>query len=163
MKFDIESVLKNAVTLVSAQMNTEIGLINTAKGDSLSVPNIPADAYFFASIPKAAFNYKDFVVYGFLANPTIIGAQEDNNIKTIQLFFEVVSVDAGENFDQNVIYKLLRYSAALESIFLKNSSKLMEGCGKVSVETLVPSSLFSVDGKMIRSAGVSVTARITAR
>lgn len=163
MKIDTEYIFKRALERVQAELNSEILAVNTNKGDTLVLPDIAADAYFFASIPNAAFNYANFVVYGFLANPQVEAAQEDNNLKELNLYFEVVSVDAGENPAQNVIYKLMRYATALENLFLKSSDKIMQGYGKIQVTTLVPSGLFSLNGKMVRSAGVSVTARITAR
>lgn len=162
MKFEIEDVLRNCLLKVQEKLADQIAIVNGQRVD-FAILDIPTDAYFFASMPKAAFNYRQFVVYGFLNDPQVESGQADNNIKVINLYFEVVSVDAGENPAENVVYQLMRYSTALEEVFLKNSAKIMQGYGNLQVSTLSPSSLFNVDGKMIRSAGVSVTARITAR
>lgn len=160
--FDTETVLKNAIAMVKLKLNDELAVINTEKGD-WDIANLNAAAYYFGQIPKGAFNYNPFAVYGFLGDPTFDASQPDNHIKVIPLFFEVVLVDGGNKDDENIIYKLLRYSRALENVFNKNHSKIMEGYGNIQVTSLAPTTLFNLDGKIVRSAGVSVTARITAR
>lgn len=159
-RFDTETLIKKCLTLVQAELNTKIQEINTEKGD-FEIDTIEPGAYYFAQLPAEVYNYSAFVVYGFMNNPTLESSNEFNQIKSLEIFFEVVSVDAGENEGQNVIYKLLRYSRALEDIFNKNFSKIMEGYGKIQVSNLTPTTLFSMEGKTVRSAGVSVTARIT--
>jgi hypothetical protein len=159
--FDTERVLKNAVEIVKAKLGAEITAVDTEKNDFKLAP-IDAKAFYFGQLPKA-FNYNPMLVYGFENNPTLESAQLDNHIKVISLYFEVVIVDGGSKDDENIIYKLLRYSRALENVFIKNYPKIMEGYGNIQVTSLVPTTLFSLDGKMVRSAGVSVTARITAR
>lgn len=161
MAFDTEQVLKNCFLKVKEKLNAEIAAINTEKGDFEIAP-INDAAYYFAQIPKA-FNYNPFVVYGFDNPPAIDAAQADNHIKPITMYFEIVLVDGGSKEDQNIIYKLLRYSRALENVFNKNHSKIMEGFGNIQITGLVPTTLFSMEGKTVRSAGVSVTARITSR
>lgn len=157
---DTETILKNAVDLVQTKLGAEITAVNTAKGDSL-LTAIPNDAYFFAQVPKV-FNYPTFMVYGF-ADTEISAAQADNNLRVIRIYFEVVSVDSGDVFDKNIIYKLLRYSQALERVFLKNPDKVTQGYGKLEVSQLVPATLFGQGNKTVRSSGVQVVARITAR
>jgi len=160
---DTEWVLKQIVDMVLANLPGEIDLMNSTRTD-FQLPQIPAEAFFFSALHRAAFNYEQFVVFGFSNAPTYASAQEDNAVKQIELFFEVVASDAGESFESNVVYKLLRYSKVLENVFLKNSDKAMQGYGRIQVSTLVPSTLYSgADGKPIRSAGVSVVAHITAR
>ena len=163
MKMDIEKIFDDIVTLVREQLNTEIELINAEKDDTLKLETITDKAHFFSSLPQAAFNYTHFLVFSFSNNPTVESQQGDNNIKAINLTFEVVAQDKGQSYDRNLIKRLMRYSTALENIFLKNQGRVMQGYGKLEVTALVPSGLFAVDGKYIRSAGVSVTARITAR
>lgn len=161
-RFDTEQVLKAALSVVKLKLNPEITLINAEKGDFTLDP-VNDKAYYFASMPKGAFNYNPFVVYGFLANPTTESAQPDNSIKSIELYFEIVLVDSGAKDEENIIYKLLRYSRSLEEIFNKNHDKIMQGFGNIQVTSLSPTTIFNLDGKIVRSAGVSVTAKITAR
>jgi len=160
--FDTEQVLKNSIAVVKLVLNTDITTINNEKAD-FTIPSINAAAYYFGQIPKGAFNYNPFVVYGFLDNPSLEATQTDNHIKVIQMYFEVVLVDGGNKDDENIIYRLLRYARALENVFNKNHFKIMEGYGNIQVTNLAPTTLFSLDGKVVRSAGVSVTARITSR
>lgn len=159
--FDTERVLKNAFEVMKARINEEITLINVEKNDFAILP-INEKGMYFGQLPKA-FNYNPMLVYGFEGNPQLEAAQANNHIKSINLYFEVVLVDGGAKEDENIIYKLLRYSRALENVFAIYHSKIMEGYGSIQVNTLVPTTLFTVDGKTVRSAGVSVTAKITAR
>ena len=157
---DLEVILKNALSVMQEKLPAEITAVNTRKGDSL-LTSIPNDAYFFGQMPKV-FNYSTFMVYGF-ADSEIAAFQQDNNLKVIRLYFEAVTVDNGDSFDNNIFYKLLRYSSAIESVFLKNSEKIMQGYGKLEVTALTPTTLFGQGNKVVRSSGAQIVARITAR
>jgi hypothetical protein len=163
IKIDAEDILKKALEVVKAKLPEEIAKLNTRKGDALVLTDLDATAFYFAAMPDAAFNFQEFCVYGFNTNPALEGIQKDNNIKPLNLYFEIVCQDAGDSADLSYIFKLMRYSSALEQVFLNNSEKIMQGYGNLQVVQLEPSGLFSLDGKTIRSAGVGISARITAR
>jgi hypothetical protein len=160
-RYDTEVLLKTALSTVQSLMNSEITALNTEKAD-FEVASVNASAYYFGSLPKV-WNHNPMIVYGIDSQPTLEAVQDDNAVKPVILYFEVVLVDGGSKEDENIIYKLLRYSRVLEDIFQKNSGKIMQGYGTLKVTGLAPTSLFSADGKLVRSAGVTVTARITAR
>ena len=156
--FDTEELLKKTSEIMIAKLNAELVLIDTDKGDYALDP-INAEAWYFQNLDDEIWSYANFIVWGIYDNPTQTSEQNDNAIKTTQMFFEVCIPDDGGPIAQNVFYKLLRYTRALESVVDKNYDKIRSGL-KVQVSSLSPTS-FDLGGKTFRSAGILITAAIS--
>ena len=156
--FDTECLLKKTSDIMKAKLNAEIALIDTEKADYELDP-INNEAWYFQNLGDEAFSYANFVVWGMYDNPTQTDSQENNAIKKVDMFFEVCTPDDGGPINENVFYKLLRYTRALEQVVDKNYDKIRSGL-KVQVSSLRPTS-FNLGGKTFRSAGILITAHIS--
>lgn len=156
--FDTECLLKSTSALMLAKLNAEILIVDTDKADYALDP-INDEAWYFQNLDEEVWSYPTFVVWGMYDNPTQTDSQNNNAMKSIQMFFEVCVPDDGGRMEQNVFYKLLRYTRALESVIDKNYDKIRSGL-KVQVSSLSPTS-FDLDGKTFRSAGILITANMS--
>lgn len=156
--FDTECLLKKTSELMKAKLNAELLVVDTDKADYVLDP-INADAWYFQNLNEECFSYANFITWGMYANPTQTDTQNNNSMKSIEIFFEVCIPDDGGAINENVFYKLLRYTRALEAVIHKNYDKIHSGV-KVSVSNLSPTS-FDLGGKTFRSAGILVTAAIS--
>lgn len=156
--FDTECLLKKTSEVMKAKLNGEIALIDTEKADYELDP-INDNAWYFQNLDDEAFSYANFLVWGMYDNSTQTDSQENNAIKKVDMFFEVCTPDDGGPINENVFYKLLRYTRALEQVVDKNYDKIRSGL-KVKVSSLSPTS-FDLGGKTFRSAGILVTAHIS--
>ena len=152
--FDTECLLKATETLFKSKLNDEITLLNTEKGD-YEIEAINSEAWYFQNLDDQVWSYGNFIVWGMYGNPTQTATQNNNSMKSTQIFFEVCLVDEGGPISENVFYRLLRYTRALESVIHKNYDKIRSGL-KVEVTSLNPTS-FDLGGKTFRSAGVLIT------
>lgn len=143
---------------MKSKLNAEITAIDVEKAD-YELPKIADGAWYFQNLDDEAFSYPIFVVWGMYDNPEQTDSQENNAMKAVQMFFEVCVPDDGGALNQNVFYKLLRYTRALESVIDKNYDKVRSGL-KVKVSSLSPTS-FDLGGKTFRSAGVLITANMS--
>jgi len=158
-KYDTESFLKQLITLLKANLNTQISAINTEKAD-FSIDTIDDDAWYFQNLNDNVFNNTVFVAYGIEANAKVSEPQQDNYVKEISVFIEVSMSDDGDTTNENVMWRLLRYTRALEEVVFKNYQKI-DSRAKLRVKNLEPTS-FSLEGRLFRSAGINVTAALTA-
>ena len=156
--FDTECLLKKTSELMKSRLNAEIVLINTEKAD-YELDAVNDDAWYFQNLDDEVWSYSNFIVWGIYDNPNQTDSQNNNAMKQTQMFFEVCIPDDGGPINQNVFYKLLRYTRALEAVIDKNYDKVRSGL-KLQVSSLSPTS-FDLGGKTFRSAGVLVTANIS--
>ena len=156
--FDIECLLKTIKNTMAANLNNEILLIDTEKGDYI-LDAIPDEAWYFQQLGEEIFSYPVFVVWGTYGNPDLSDSTYGNSIKKIEIYFEVVLIDDGSENSENIHYKLLRYTRALEQSINKNFSKAVSGL-KFKIKDLTPTQ-FDVNNKMLRSAGITVEAAIS--
>ena len=157
-RYDVEQAVRDVATMFKNNLNTKIAAINTEKGD-FSISTIDSNAWFFHHIP-VVWNYPVFMIYGF-ENLSLNGFQEDNAVEAIELFFEVAIPDTNEAASEAQVYKLLRYARALKEIAQENYDCL-RGYGKIKVASLTPA-LIEINGKRLRSSGVTITASISSR
>ena len=68
--------------------------------------------------------------------------------------------DDGDTSNENVMWRLMRYSRALEEVIFKNYHKI-DSRVKIRVKSLEPTS-FVLEGNLFRSAGINVVASLTA-
>jgi len=157
--FDTECLLKKTSELMKAKLNAELALIDLDKGDYELDP-INDEAWYFQNLNEEAFSYANFVAWGMYDNPEQTSVQNNNAMKNVQMFFEVCTVDDGGPISENVYYRLLRYTRALEAVIHKNYDKIRSGL-KVQVTSLSPTS-FDLGGKTFRSAGILVSTAMSA-
>jgi len=158
-KFDVETLLKKSHDVIKTNLNNELILIDTEKNDFV-MPKINDNAYFLQNLNNNVFNYENFVVYGLVSNNEINDNNYNNTLETIRVGFEVFSYDDGAKESENVFYKMLRYSRALKSASQKNFDKIQRGI-KFQVRSLEPTQ-FDLNGRMMRSSGVIISAAISA-
>lgn len=158
MFFDTEEFIKRVESVFKSKLNDAITCINTAKNDWELDP-IQDDAWFLQNLSDETFNYDPFVVYGLYDNPKMTDTIRGNGMKDVEIFVEVVVADSGVELRENVFYKLLRYSRALEIVANKNYDKIRSGVN-IQVSALSPVG-FELDGKRYRSAGIKLKAAIS--
>lgn len=157
--FDTECLLRRSFEVMKSKLNDELLVVDADKGDYALDP-INDDAWYFQNLSDEVWSYHAFVVWGLYVQPTQTATQSNNSMKQIQIFFEVCLPDDGGPIEENVFYKLLRYTRALESVIHKNYDKIRSGL-KVQVQSLNPTS-FDLGGKTFRSAGVLIQAAMSA-
>lgn len=156
--FDTEALLRATQVVMKAKLAAELTIIDTEKAD-FAMDAIVDDAWYFQNLSDEAFSYANFVVWGMYDNPEQTDSQNNNAIKQVKMFFEVCMPDEAGPINENVFYKLLRYTRALESVIDKNYDKIRSGL-KLQVDSLSPTS-FNLSGKTFRSAGILITANIS--
>lgn len=157
--FDTECFISKASELMKAKLNDELALIDTEKGDYI-IDKINPNAWPFQNLNDEVFSYSNFCIWGLYDQPKQTDTLNNNSIKEIKLFFEVVTTDDGGPINENVFYRMLRYQRALESVAHKNFNKIWSGV-KIKVDSLTPSS-FDLDGKTFRTSGILISAALTA-
>ena len=143
---------------MKSKLNDEIAVVDADKGDYALDP-VNDDAWYFQNLNDEVWSFANFVVWGMYDNPTQPSSQNNNAMKSNQMFFEICIPDDGGPISENVYYKLLRYIRALEAVIDKNYDKVRSGL-KVQIDSLSPTS-FDLGGKTFRSAGILVTANIS--
>lgn len=159
--YDVERFIKDVKSLYKEKLNAEILLVDADKNDYVLDP-IDSDAWYVNNINEGIWNYNEFVVLALRQNPNGEVSQNDNMIKRITIDIEVVAVDAGEDDDNDLslFWRLLRYTRALEQVAYKNFDKF-QGVTKSQVQSLIPINI-NIDGKPFKSAGISLSASLTA-
>lgn len=156
-RYDTESMMRDLIAKFQANLNTEIGLINTEKAD-FTIPTINADAWYLNQLPRT-FSYKQFVVWGIEEQP-VTDTQPGNRISNFKFFFEVVLTDDGAKESEALVWKLLRYTRALEEVARKNFD-MFQGRAKAKTQALSPTT-FAINGKLYRAAGIRIEASLNA-
>lgn len=158
--YDAETVLKNVEALLKAELDTQIGCINTIKSDAIVLDTIPADHYLFETLDSRVNNFKKpFIMYGLTENESK-GAQLGNYVETVTVTVEVAFFDCGIKNRSTDVYKLLRYREALKRTVLKNPD-IFRGYGTPLIKSLNPASFPFDNKRVILSCGLNVTVSIT--
>lgn len=165
MIYDEEQMIRDIETTFKANLNTEIGLINTEKGtisgDPLFIEDIPSDKYVFETLDKRLLNFKGFfIIYGLVDTP-IREANTENYIEDTTITFQVATFDKGEKERSNTLYKLLRYRRALKQVIIKNPD-IFRSYAKPLVGSLKPDSFPFSSKSIILTIGLDIRASVTA-
>lgn len=165
MQYDEELMIKDLETLFKAELNTEIGKINTEKGsvsgDPLFMDDINPDKYIFETLDKRLLNYTGFfLMYGLVDTPISEG-DTNNFIENVVVTFQIGTFDKGEKDRSNTMYKLLRYRRALKQVILK-SPDVFRSYAKPVVSSLKPDALPYSSKKIILKIGIDIAASATA-
>lgn len=154
--YDTERFLRDAEILYKAKLNAAIAEINAEKND-FTIPAIKAEAWYFGHLPKI-WSHKQFIVWT-LAGIDPTDRAKGSTLRTVKIEFEVCQPDSGEKEAEQVTWKLLRYTRALEKVANENFAELRSTASLV-VDNLTPQKL-SFDGKMLRTAGVRIQASLS--
>lgn len=111
MTLDPEKICDSIRDYLKANLNTEIGKINTEKNDGITLAEISNDAYFFESLDDHAHNYDPFIFY--FIDTTSSEVNGASYAKNITVEFDVI---VANNHDSHISRKLLRYNRALEKV-----------------------------------------------
>jgi len=160
-KYDVELFLTDIEKIFKANLNNCIDAINLEKqtitpeaNDNFNIAHINDKAWYFEHIPSV-WSYPQFIVWG-IDDIQVLNAQPDGASQKVTVFIEVGIPDDGSIINQSFIYKLLRYSRALQDIALKNFDGV-RGYGTIQVETLSPA-LVSISDKKLRISGINISA-----
>mgnify|MGYP003661754413 FL=1 len=63
MAYDLESLMSDVETIMTTNLNTKIGDINTEKADSITLLTIDSAAYFMQDLDHESLNFNPFVFY----------------------------------------------------------------------------------------------------
>jgi hypothetical protein len=160
-KYDVELFITDIEKVFKDNLNTCIDAINLEKqtltpetNDNFNIARISDDAWYFNHIPTI-WSYPQMIIWG-IEDITILNKQADGASQKVTAFFEVGIPDKGDVINQSYIYKLLRYSRALQDIALKNFDGI-RSYGHVQVESLSPA-LVSISDKKLRISGINISA-----
>lgn len=158
MIYDTENFFREMTAILKANLGAEITEVNTEKGD-FELDTIHTDAWYIDEIPKNP-SYTPYMFYG-IDSATTIDTNEVCSLRNISIDYEVIVPDDGDvqSETENIYYKMLRYSRALESTVQKNADKIPSYVS-VTVGSLLPVKI-RIKGKLLHSVGIKVTASIT--
>lgn len=156
-KYDVEDLIDGLDTILKASLNTKIAALNAEKNDSITLADIPNEAYFFQDLKLQDVQaYDNFLLYG-LGEPKI-EAQGPYTAEIERLFYVIVVKDTAEN--SVYLKKLLRYRRILKEIFEENFTKNGLG-GRLIVTSLAPVDYEVMgSGTTFRAVGVIVEAAL---
>lgn len=132
MKYDLETLLSDIVTILKANLNTKLTAIQTEKGDGLVCPAIDSTyGYAQQDLTQAVMNQKAFVLYGVddIQTTSLAGAA------AFVYSISVLVIIADDGNDADIFKKLFRYQRALKEIIETNSGALPPGQMEVSSGT----------------------------
>lgn len=165
IQYDEEQMIRDIETLYKAELNNEIDLINTEKGEvpgnTLFLEQIASDKYIFETLDSRVNNFKGFfILYGLVDTP-VAEAQFNNFVDGVTVTFQVATFDKGEKERSNTMYKLLRYRRALKQVIM-NSTDLFRGYAIPLVASLKPDAFPYSNKKVILTIGLDIKASVTA-
>ena len=134
MNHDIEAIRNSLVKVVKDNLETKINEIVVEKNDGVSMKT-PSLDNMVQSMGDAVVNQQLFLRYGVVDIETVDSGVAGTASYTLVMFFMVAFMrDQNEKADPEV--KALRYSRALQEVFLDNATKLRGG--KIAVKPYAP-------------------------
>lgn len=136
-KYDAEQLMDDVLSIMTTNLNTEIGNINTNKsgdGKGITLSTIDSSAYFFQTMNETTANVNPFVFYGINEVNLEQGIGPANNESYI---VGVMLVLEDNNTDLLIATRMLRYLKALRETFLNNWNDLSNRA-KLRVESFAP-------------------------
>lgn len=155
-KFDIESFRDNFIDLLQSNMAAKVSEINTEKGDSL-IADIPA-AQYTSNYNETVLNF-DVVMYHKIARIETLDSHAGGIAREITMVFAVVFCNQD---DWGIAEsKILRYTRAIEEIFLENARR--QPCiSDLTIEAFEPDMVqLSENSPLFQAGGVQLKGVIT--
>lgn len=154
-RYDLERLLDDVLSVLQANLNTQIAAINTEKADSLTLKTVPNEAYFLQQLNGKMASYDPIVLYGVDDISSVASGPNVNH--TFSLSAIIVVVDSGQ--DVEIGKRMFRYGRALEDTFKRNWSG--GGRPNIEVKSLVPVPLTAFNtGESYRAVGVALKANV---
>lgn len=112
-KYDVESLLADVKTIISANFNSKIAAINLEKNDSIALDQLDAGAYFLQQLNGRMANYNPICLYG--VENIESSSRGPLSSKKIEISVIIIAADSGEEVEIGA--RMFRYQRALEEIF----------------------------------------------
>ena len=156
MAYDLESLMSDVETIMTTNLNTKIGDINTEKADSITLLTIDSAAYFMQDLDHESLNFNPFVFYSV---EDIDGTGFGPNTPQ-EFLINVILVLADQSGLTDVSTRMFRYSRALKEIFEENFS-IKSNSNFISINVLAPVPLTSLNEAMeFRAIGIQIKSSI---
>lgn len=156
MVYDLESLMSDVETIMTTNLNTKIGDINTEKADSITLLTIDSAAYFMQDLDHESLNFNPFVFYSV---EDIDGTGFGPNTPQ-EFLINVILVLADQSGLTDVSTRMFRYSRALKEIFEENFS-IKSNSNFISINVLAPVPLTSLNEAMeFRAIGIQIKSSI---
>ena len=155
-RFDVESLLKEALALIQAGLPAKITAVNAEKsGDAepITLEAIP-NAQYFVDSGAQVFNHNEFIYYGITDLSTTANGQKTAIEVTMQ--FEVVFNNANTG---KTLEKVLRYSRCLREVVQDDYRGSKKHTGFL-VSELVPANAPLNEGSDYKIGGIEIIATI---
>lgn len=151
-RYDLENYLVDVLAVMTTNLNTVIGAINTEKNDSITLKTVDANAYFLQTLDSAAANYDPYILYGIENIETVSMGPHSGHKVTVSVVIVLADFE-----DLNVTKRILRYGRALEQCFQENFQNNDQGL-RIEVQSLVPVQFQALNSSYrYRAIGVLLT------
>ena len=156
MAYDLESLMSDVKSILTTNLNTKIGDINTEKGDSITLLTVDSAAYFMQDLDHESLNFNPFIFYSV---EDIDGTGFGPNTPQ-EFLINVILVLADQSGLTDVSTRMFRYSRALKEIFEENFS-IKSNSNFISINVLAPVPLTSLNESMeFRAIGIQIKSSI---
>jgi len=150
---DAEIVLDDIQTFLKANLNTQIGVINTDKGD-FTLDTVANEAYFFQTMNNRVSNFNPFVYFAVVDSAAVTDREGGHLGVNYEFVVFVVSVDNSN--DATFERRMLRYGKALMQLFVEKWDKISKP-DKFEVSNVEPFPFkLQAGGSIYKAAGVNV-------
>lgn len=155
--YDIEDILDNTKTILQNDLNTQIGIINTDKSDSITLDTIDSSAYAYQVMDNEIFNYNPFIFFGV----TGINNNTQGPYVLEEIIVSVMLIAADEGTGEDMTRKMIRYQTALKETIKTNWPN--GGIkNKITIESLLPVQIEQLnDSQDFRVVGIEFKTTIS--
>lgn len=151
-KYDPETYLLAIQTFLQANLNTEIGTLNTEKNDAIVLRTISSDAYFLQTLNDTVANYNPHILIGL--DDIASAGTGPGNVKVLTFSIIIILEDRGE--DLYIGRRMLRYGRVLEDLLNRSFNKIIPHAS-FKINSLVPIAITSVNSNdPYRAVGAQV-------
>lgn len=156
MAYDLESLMNDVKTILTSNLNTKIGDINTEKSDSITLLTVDNSAYFLQDLNSETVNYNPFIFY---SCENIEGTGEGPNTPQ-EFLINIILVLADQSGYSDLSTRMFRYSRALKEIFEENFS-IKSNSNFISINILAPIPLTTLnESREFKAVGIQIKSSI---
>ena len=155
MTYDLDNLMSDIKAIMTSNLNTKIGAINTEKGDSITLATLDASAFFLQDLDHTTMNYDPFILYA------VEGIEADGLGPNTSLSYSVsiALILANQNIT-DVASRMFRYQRALKEIFEENFS-IKANANLLSIDLMTPIPLESLNQSFeYRAIGIQLNTSI---
>lgn len=156
MAYDLELLMDDIKTIMTSNLNTKIGDINTEKSDSITLLTVDNSAYFLQDLDHSTINHNPFIFY---SCENIEGKGLGPNTPQ-EFIINCILVLADQSGYIDISTRMFRYLRALREIFEENFSIKSNG-NFISINSLAPIPLTSLnETEEFRATGIQIITSI---